>query len=205
MQERFARLERWTRDHFAGVTDFSYHWSGQVMEPADLLAFIGRNPGDDDVYICTGDSGMGMTHGTIAGILISDLIAGRENPWTKLYDPSRISVSFGAIKEFVKENANVGVMYTEWVRPLDDEAPEEIAPGEGVVVRRKTHPVAVYRDASGAVHEMSAVCPHLKCIVHWNTLEKTWDCPCHGSRFDACGKVFNGPAVASLEPIPPER
>ncbi len=205
MQERFAHLERWTRDRFPGVADFPYHWSGQVLEPADLVAFIGHNPGDKNVYICTGDSGMGMTHGTIAGILISDLIGGRENPWAKLYDPSRISVNFGALKEYVKENANVGVMYTEWVRPLDGETPAEIAPDEGIVIRRKTQPVACFRDTEGAVHEMSAVCPHLKCIVHWNTLEKSWDCPCHGSRFDAYGKVFTGPAVSSLEPLQPDK
>ena len=101
----------------------------------------------------------------------------------------------------MKENANVGVMYTEWLRPLDGESPEELPRGEGTVIRRKTHPIAVYRDDAGALHEMTAVCPHLKCIVHWNTLEKSWDCPCHGSRFDAMGKVFTGPAVSSLEPV----
>jgi glycine/D-amino acid oxidase-like deaminating enzyme/nitrite reductase/ring-hydroxylating ferredoxin subunit len=204
MEERFRHLERWARERFPHIADFPYHWSGQVQEPADLLAFIGRNPGDENVYVCTGDSGMGMTHGTMAGIIISDLIAGRENPWAALYDPSRISINYGALKEFVKENANVGVMYTEWVRPLDGDSPDELARGEGKVVRRRAHPVAVYRDDDGTLHEMSAVCPHLKCIVHWNTLEKSWDCPCHGSRFDAHGKVFTGPAVSSLEPVAAE-
>ena len=205
MEERFRHLERWTRERFPFVVDFPYHWSGQVQEPADLLAFIGRNPGDDNVYICTGDSGMGMTHGTMAGLIISDLIAGRENPWAKLYDPSRISINYGALREFVKENANVGVMYTEWLRPLDGESPDDLPRGEGKIARRKAHPVAVYRDQEGQLHEMSAVCPHLKCIVHWNTLEKSWDCPCHGSRFDAYGKVFTGPAVSSLEPMSTEK
>jgi Rieske Fe-S protein len=137
----------------------------------------------------------------MAGIIISDLIAGREYPWATLYDPSRISINYGALKEFVKENANVGVMYTEWVRPLDGESPGELPRGEGKITRRKAHPVAIYRDEQGTLHEMSAVCPHLKCIVHWNTLEKSWDCPCHGSRFDAYGKVMTGPAVSSLEPV----
>ena len=104
--ERFARLEAWTRERFPQVQAFEYRWSGQVMEPVDSLAFIGRNPSDySNVYIATGDSGNGMTHGTIAGILISDLISGRSNPWTALYDPSRKTV--GAAKEFVKENLNV--------------------------------------------------------------------------------------------------
>jgi Rieske Fe-S protein len=201
MQQRFAHLEQWTRERFPNVVDFAYHWSGQVMEPADMLAFIGRNPGDENVYICTGDSGMGMTHGTMAGLIITDLIMRRENPYAKLYDPSRITINYEALKTYVKENANVGVMYTEWLRPLDGEAPEELPRGEGLVIRRKTHPVAVYRDDKGSIHEMTAVCPHLKCIVHWNTLEKSWDCPCHGSRFDAMGKVFTGPAVSSLAPV----
>jgi glycine/D-amino acid oxidase-like deaminating enzyme/nitrite reductase/ring-hydroxylating ferredoxin subunit len=201
MQQRFANLEQWTRDHFPGIVDFPYHWSGQVMEPADLLAFIGKNPGDDNVFICTGDSGMGMTHGTIAGMIISDLIAGRENPWAALYDPSRISINYDALKSFVKENANVGVMYTDWLRPLDGESLDNLPCGEGTVIRRQTHPVAVYCDDNGALHEMTAVCPHLKCIVHWNTLEKSWDCPCHGSRFDALGKVITGPAVSSLAKV----
>jgi glycine/D-amino acid oxidase-like deaminating enzyme/nitrite reductase/ring-hydroxylating ferredoxin subunit len=204
MRERFDHLERWARARFPDIVDFPYQWSGQVLEPADLLAFIGRNPGDDNVYICTGDSGMGMTHGTMAGLIISDLIAGRENPWAKLYDPSRISINYGALKEFVKENANVGVMYTEWLRPLNGQSPDELPRGEGKITRRKTHPIALYRDEQGTLHEMSAVCPHLKCIVHWNTLEKSWDCPCHGSRFDAYGKVLAGPAVSSLEPVTAE-
>jgi glycine/D-amino acid oxidase-like deaminating enzyme/nitrite reductase/ring-hydroxylating ferredoxin subunit len=204
MQARFDHLERWTRERFPSVVDFPYHWSGQVLEPVDMLAFIGRNPGDDNVFICTGDSGMGMTHGTMAGMIITDLIMQRENPWAALYDPSRISINYEALKTFVRENANVGVMYTDWLRPLNGESPDELARGEGRVIRRKTHPVAVYRDDDGALHEMTAVCPHLKCIVHWNTLEKSWDCPCHGSRFDAYGKVFTGPAVSSLEAVDAE-
>ena len=105
---------------------------------------------------------MGMTHGTMAGIIISDLIAGRENPWAKLYDPSRISLDYDALKTLVKENANVGVIYTEWLRPLDGERPEELPHGAGKVIRRATHPVAVFRDEKGVLHEMTAVCPPLR-------------------------------------------
>jgi len=204
MQARFDHLERWTRERFPSVVDFPYHWSGQVLEPADMLAFIGRNPGDDNVFICTGDSGMGMTHGTMAGKIITDLIMQRDNPWAMLYDPSRISINYDALRTFVRENANVGVMYADWLRPRNGESPTELACGEGKVIRRKTHPVAIYRDDAGELHEMTAVCPHLKCIVHWNTLEKSWDCPCHGSRFDAYGKVFTGPAVSSLAQVDAE-
>ena len=174
------------------------------MEPADLLAFIGRNPGDDNVYVCTGDSGMGMTHGTMAGLIISDLIARRENPWAKLYDPSRISINYGALKE-VREGERERRRDVHRVgSPARWRLARRASARRGQVIRRKAHPVAVYRDEDGTLHEMSAVCPHLKCIVHWNTLEKSWDCPCHGSRFDAYGKVFTGPAVSSLEPVDAE-
>jgi Rieske Fe-S protein len=134
-------------------------------------------------------------------MLITDLILGRRNPWAALYDPSRITMSIPAVKEFAKENLNVAVRYTEFVRPLDANSPAEVAPGEGAVIRRDGRPIAVYREEAGTVHEYSAVCPHLKCIVHWNSLEKSWDCPCHGSRFDAYGRVLNSPANTPLEPV----
>jgi glycine/D-amino acid oxidase-like deaminating enzyme/nitrite reductase/ring-hydroxylating ferredoxin subunit len=204
MAERFRCLEAWTRERFPMARRFVYHWSGQVMEPVDYMAFIGKNPGSDNIYVATGDSGQGMTHGTIAGMLITDLILGRRNPWATLYDPSRIPLSLSAVREFAKENINVAVQYTEFVRPLDAISPDEVAPGQGAVIRRDARPIAVYRDEAGAVHEYSAVCPHLKCIVHWNSLEKSWDCPCHGSRFDAYGSVLNGPATTPLEPVEQE-
>jgi nitrite reductase/ring-hydroxylating ferredoxin subunit len=171
-----------------------------VMEPEDMVGFIGRNPMDkDNVFIVTGDSGNGMTHGTIAGILIPDLIAGRTNRWQKLYDPGRLS--FKAAGDFLKENINVAAQYRDWVTGGDISHVNDIERGQGAVVRRGLKKIAVYRDDGGVVHEMTAVCPHLKCIVHWNRNEKTWDCPCHGSRFDAMGHVLNGPSIADLDVI----
>ena len=196
MDERFRCLEEWTRGRFPMAGGVEYRWSGQVMEPVDYMGFIGRNPGDEDVYIATGDSGNGMTHGTIAGILIPDLIVGRDNPWAKLYDPSRVSLR--AAPEFAKENLNVAAQYVDYVTPGDVGSADAIPPGEGAVLRRGRAKVAVYRDDAGVLHERSAVCTHLYCIVDWNHAEKTWDCPCHGSRFDAYGKVVNGPAVKEL-------
>ena len=197
-EERFQRLEAWTRERFGEIPQFEYRWSGQVMEPVDGLALIGRNPLDhDNVYIATGDSGNGMTHGTIAGMLLTDLIVGRENAWTDLYDPSRKSL--GAIKEFAKENLNVAVQYADLVTPGEVSDPEEVKPGEGAILRRGAAKVAVYRDEHGELHERSAFCTHLGCVVRWNSLEKTWDCPCHGSRFQIDGHVVNGPAMAGLE------
>lgn len=195
--DRYARLEAWARERFPRMGEVRFHWSGQVMEPVDGLAFIGRNPMDaDNVFIATGDSGMGITHGTIAGILLTDLILGRENRWATLYDPSRKTL--GAAIRFAKETANMAWQYTDWVTPGDASSPEEIAPGTGAVLRRGLMKVAVYRDEQGALHERSAVCTHLGGIVTWNASERTWDCPCHGSRFDKDGGVLTGPAISDL-------
>jgi glycine/D-amino acid oxidase-like deaminating enzyme/nitrite reductase/ring-hydroxylating ferredoxin subunit len=198
--ERWDRLEEWARERFLMMKPIEYRWSGMVMETTDGLAFIGRNPMDaNNVYIATGDSGMGMTHGTIAGILLTDLILGRENPWSAIYDPSRKPVWGMAWKEFLVENANVAKEYAEdWLGGGDVSSVEEIPRGEGATLRRGLAKVAVYRDARGTIHEHSAVCTHLGCIVHWNKAEKTWDCPCHGSRFDPRGQVISGPANTPL-------
>jgi len=197
---RFAALEAWTREHFPTAEEVQYRWSGQVMETIDGLAFIGRNPLDSpNIYIATGDSGMGMTHGTIAGMLLTDLIRGRSNPWAELYDPSRKPLR--ALGEFVKENLNVMRQYADWLTSGDVASPDEIPRGSGAVMRRGVAKVAVYRDEQGTVHEMSAVCPHLGCIVHWNDVDKTWDCPCHGSRFSSLGTVVNGPANRGLSDV----
>lgn len=195
-EQRHARLEAWARERFpmAGPTEFV--WSGQIMETIDGLAYIGRNPLDyENVYIVTGDSGHGLTHGTIASLLITDLIHHRENPWVDLYNPGRISLK-GA-PTFVKEGANMAAQYAEWLTSGEDEH-RSMPPDSGAVIRRGLRKVAVYCDEAGNHHECSAVCPHLGCIVHWNGTEKTWDCPCHGSRFDKYGKVINGPANADL-------
>ena len=195
---RFQHLEAWTRERFSMAGDVVYRWSGQVMEPVDSLGFIGRNPGDaDNVFVITGDSGNGMTHCTIGGILITDLIAGRENPWSALYDPGRITLR--TAPKFAKENLNVAVQYGDLATSGDIESVDDLQPDSGGILRRGLKKVAVYRDAAGTLREFSAVCPHLGCIVQWNRTEKTWDCPCHGSRFDTNGKVINGPAIKNLE------
>ncbi|HEV8169638.1 MAG TPA: FAD-dependent oxidoreductase [Pyrinomonadaceae bacterium] len=198
--ERFRRLEQWTRERFPQVLDVEYRWSGQVMEPVDGLAYIGRNPGDEDnVYIVTGDSGQGMTHGTIAGMLLTDLIQGRKNKWEDLYSPTRLRVS--ALTEYASENINVAGQYADYVTAGDIKSESELKPCEGAVMREGMSKVAVYRDRSGRVQKMTAVCPHLGCVVAWNSTEETWDCPCHGSRFSAEGKVYQGPANTDLEAV----
>jgi len=196
-EQRFAKLDVWMREKFPAAREVEFRWSGQVMETQDGLAFIGRNPMDEEnVYVATGDSGMGLTHGTIAGILLTDLIAGRANPWADLYDPSRIRT--GAAAEFVKENLNVALQYASWLTGGEVASVDEIPPNSGAVLREGLTKVAVFRDEAGELHRRSAVCTHLGCIVAWNPAASTWDCPCHGSRFDPMGKVISGPAKSDL-------
>ena len=195
--DRHHKLAAWARTRFPMLGGIRYAWSGQVLEPMDALAYIGRNPNDENVWIVTGDSGNGMTHGAIAGLLLRDLILGRENPWTRLYDPSRRSLR--AALEFGRENLNMAAQYAAWLTKGDVGDESEIAPGSGAVMREGLKKVAVYRDPAGRIHRMTAVCPHLGAIVTWNAEEGTWDCPAHGSRFDARGRVVNGPANGDLQ------
>jgi glycine/D-amino acid oxidase-like deaminating enzyme/nitrite reductase/ring-hydroxylating ferredoxin subunit len=198
--QRYRKLEAWARSRFPMIKEVEFMWGGQVMEPLDYLAFIGHNPMDhDNIFIATGDSGMGLTHGTIAGMLLCDLILGRPNPWKNLYSPSRVPLK--AANEFMREDLNMAAQYADWVTPGDVSSVDEIARDDGAIVRRGLEKIAVYRDANGAVHECSATCPHLGCIVQWNPGEKTWDCPCHGSRFDSHGHVINGPANRDLASV----
>ena len=200
VEERHGRLEAWARERFPDMQDVAFTWSGQVMETLDGLAYIGRNPGDaENVFVVTGDSGNGLTHGTIAGLLLTDLILGRANPWTDLYDPSRkVPAAAGS---FLKENVNVAAQYADWLTPGDAESEVSIPRDTGALVRRGLSKVAVYKGPRGAVYRFSPVCPHMGCVVQWNAAESTWDCPCHGSRFDKLGRVTNGPANRDLEPI----
>ncbi|HSL70559.1 MAG TPA: FAD-dependent oxidoreductase [Longimicrobiales bacterium] len=200
---RFAALEAWTRPRFPMAESFEYRWSGQVLEPFDYLSFTGPTPaGDENVYLHSGDSGNGITHGIIAGVLLTDHVLGRENPWASLYDPKRVSLK--SAPEFIKQNFDVAVQFKDYVTSGDAEDANAIPRGEGRILVRNGKRVAAYRDAAGVLHERSAVCTHLKCVVHWNSLEKSWDCPCHGSRFDPYGAVLNGPAISELEPLEDE-
>jgi glycine/D-amino acid oxidase-like deaminating enzyme/nitrite reductase/ring-hydroxylating ferredoxin subunit len=194
---RFDRLVAWARERFPMAGDVVRRWSGQILEPADGLAFIGRSPGmNPNVYMVTGDSGNGLTHGALAGILLSDLILQHTNPWADLYDPARLSV--GALGELARETFNTAVQYADWLAPVSGRDPSELAPGEGAIVRRGLKKLAIYRDPAGTFHELSAACPHMGGVVAWNSIERTWDCPCHGSRFDAHGRVISGPARRDL-------
>lgn len=196
--ERWERLEVWARERFPGMGAVTSRWSGQIMEPVDRIAFIGRNPMDaDNVFIASGDSGNGITHGAIAGLLLTDLVLGRENAWAKLYEPSRVTLK--AAPGYADTNLHVAEHYAEWLTGGDVDDVAQIASGAGAVIRSGLSKLAVYRDEAGVLHKRSAVCPHLKCIVAWNDAEHSWDCACHGSRFDRFGRVVNGPANEPLD------
>jgi glycine/D-amino acid oxidase-like deaminating enzyme/nitrite reductase/ring-hydroxylating ferredoxin subunit len=194
----FGELEVWARKQFPTIGEIVGRWSGQVQEPDDYVAFIGVAPtAKPNVYVVTGDSGMGLTHGTLGARLITDLIHGRDNPWTSLYNPNRKTLT----ADFASENANTVKQYADWVTRGDVKSTDEIPKGEGALMREGLKKVAVYRDEAGQVHKCSAVCTHLGCIVQWNSVEQSWDCPCHGSRFDPRGRVVMGPAIDDLKQL----
>lgn len=197
-ETRWHLLEAWARKHFPMAGKLTHQWSGQVMEPADGLAFFGRNPMDEGrVFVITGDSGTGMTHCTAGAMAVTDMILDRPNAWADLYNPARKATH--ALGEFVKEQANTLAQYKDLLTGGEVNDVNEIRPGEGAVIRQGTTKLAVYRDEASALHVRSAICTHLGCVVNWNSAERSWDCPCHASRFDIDGQVLHGPAVQRLE------
>ncbi|MEK7255016.1 MAG: FAD-dependent oxidoreductase [Bacteroidota bacterium] len=198
--ERFNRLIGWLRQHIPAAQEVVYQWSGQIMEPVDGLAFLGRNPMDEDnVYIITGDSGNGLTHTVAGAMLIRDLILGRKNPAEEVFNPSRFK--FSSLGAYVGEQANVAAQFADYFTKDEVDAAAELAFGEGAVASIQGKKAALYRDELGKLHAFSAICPHLKCVLDWNPVEKSFDCPCHGSRFTCKGVLVNGPANSDLEVI----
>lgn len=198
-QAAWAELEAWVRKYlpFAGTT--THRWSGQIIEPADGLAHIGKSPDIEHVFVVTGDSGNGLTHGTIAGLVLPDLIQGKQHAWAELYSPKRTRLR--GLATLVREASHSSAPYVDWLRSGDVTSLEDIPRGQGRILRRGLHLVAAYCDDAGTCHLRSATCPHLRGVVHWNDGEKTWDCPCHGSRFDAYGRRVNGPAMSDLSAV----
>jgi Rieske Fe-S protein len=198
-KDRYTLLEEWTRKHFPMVESIEFAWSGQVMEPLDSLAYIGKNPGDDNIYIITGDSGNGMTHGTLGGIIIKDIITGKENAWIKMYSPSRITLK--TTGTYLHEVGNMVAQYADWFTHKERKEVDKLNPGEGAIISSGKKKIAVYRDFENKLTACTAVCPHLGGILQWNADEKTFDCPMHGSRFTSDGKVINGPASSDLKKV----
>ncbi len=172
------------------------HWSGQVIETNDGLPFIGES--DPGQFVATGFSGNGMTFGTLAGMMASDWAAQKTNPWTELFAPSRKKLK-GGVWDYLKENADYPYYLLKTrLAAAEGGSVKDVAAGEGKILKLKGKKMAVYRDQSGKVTQRSAICTHMGCVVRWNEAESTWDCPCHGSRFQPDGSVIAGPAETPL-------
>ena len=193
---RFLALEAWMRNLLPALSRERHRWSGQIMDTIDYCAFIGLNPSDKRTFISTGDSGQGITHGAVAGLLVSDLILKGSSPWAEVYEPSRKPLK--AAGTFFSENLTVAKNFAEYVAPGEKKSWDELKPGEGAIVRSGLSKVAAYRDDEGKLLLRSAACTHTGCHLHWNSFERCWDCPCHGSQFAPDGSVLNGPAIAPL-------
>lgn len=165
------------------------------------MAFIGKNQGQNNIYVVTGDSGNGLTHGVLAGRLIADEIDNIENSWGKLYSPKRKATILKSAKEMLAHDLQINAQYKRLLQS-DIQDIEDLAPGQGGVLNSLIkNPIAVYKDEEGEVHQFSALCPHMKGVVCWNGVEKSWDCPVHGSRFSKDGEQVIGPAKAGLQPV----
>lgn len=199
MDQRFARLADWTRKRYPSFGEIEYRWSGQVLEPMDFMPFSGPSPGSGNIYLHTGDSGQGITNGVAGSLAIAALILGEDSRFADLLSPDRKSLgSTVSLTEFARGQAGVIANLSEYVRPGDINSEDELRPGEGAVIRDGLKKIAVYKSPAGQIIRRSAVCTHVGCIVHWNSFEKCWDCPCHGSQFAPDGQVLNGPAVRML-------
>ena len=200
-EQSFLELENYVRQNYR-VSEIAYKWSAQYYTPADGLPYIGQLPGaSDGIYTATGFNGNGMILGTVSAMVLSDAILEKFNPCEDLFKPSRIKPIAG-FSEFVKENADVAYRFVADRIGVDDiSSLKELQNDSGAVVDFNDQKLALYKDKQGKVHALNPVCTHAKCIVDWNNSEKSWDCPCHGARFDCDGNVLTGPARANLEKV----
>ncbi|HYD80437.1 MAG TPA: FAD-dependent oxidoreductase [Paucimonas sp.] len=200
----YRKLEQYLQSRFDARFDASaqvFRWSAQQYRSADGLPYIGSSGTASSLYLATGFGPDGLTYGSLAGWMIADEICGRKNPYTELYSPRRFTPVKSA-RNFLKENLNVAGRYIkDYTQSADAMALSGMPPGEGGLVEIDGQRVAAYRDDAGRLHALSPVCTHLKCIVHWNRAERSWDCPCHGSRFRYDGSVIEGPALHPLKPF----
>jgi glycine/D-amino acid oxidase-like deaminating enzyme/nitrite reductase/ring-hydroxylating ferredoxin subunit len=198
-EARFMALEAWTRMRVPQIGAVTHRWSGQVLEPVDFAGYVGVDPDNDHIYFVTGDSGQGITNGAVAGLLIPVLCDGGDHPWRKLYDPARVSLN--AAGTFIEENSTAVKSMVEHLGGPLLESEEKLGPGEGGLVRSGVNIVAAFRDEQGNMHRVSSKCSHVWCTVHFNSFERCWDCPCHGSHFDIDGAELCAPATAPLEKV----
>jgi glycine/D-amino acid oxidase-like deaminating enzyme/nitrite reductase/ring-hydroxylating ferredoxin subunit len=197
---RYDQLEEFLREHWPDAGEVEYRWSTQDYMPPDQVPYVGRvSRRSHHAYTATGFNKWGMTNGTAAAMIIADAILGRANPWAELFDAQRLPRR-SSLGKLLKENVSVGVRFVaDRIRPGDKASIDDVRPGEGAIVGGRGRKTAVYRDEDGTVHELSPVCGHLYCHVHWNPAERSWDCPCHGSRYAADGRAIQGPTTKDLK------
>jgi Rieske Fe-S protein len=200
-RQRYAALEAFVQERFK-VVAIRHRWSAQDYMPADGVPYIGRlTPGSPRRVVATGFKKWGMTHATVAAMILRDHITGAENPWARLYDATRLKPK-AAAGSLLSENLNVAKRFVgDRLSTLRPPPAETLAPGEAGLRLVDGHKVAAYRDETGQLHAVNARCTHMGCLVSWNTAERSWDCPCHGSRFDTDGRVIQGPAFRPLDPL----
>lgn len=200
----FLNLEAYLRKHFA-IDEVAFKWSSEYFEPSDGLAYIGHLPGaSENVYVATGYGGNGMTYSHIAARTLHDLIVTGSSEFKDLYNPARIKPVAG-FANFVKENADVvKEFFGKRINQQTLHQLADLAPGDAAVVKYEGKSLALYKDEAGKVTALNPVCTHAKCIVAWNRAEQSWDCPCHGARYDINGNVLTGPARQGLEVVPLE-
>ncbi|HEX6740456.1 MAG TPA: FAD-dependent oxidoreductase [Sphingomicrobium sp.] len=198
MERRFAHLERWTRERFPSLGEVRHRWSGQVMEPVDFMPYSGRNPGNSNIYVHTGDSGQGMTNSVAGALNLAALLFDQKARFAEVLDPARKPKAGSSLADFLAGRAEDVKNFTEYVTGGDVASADALKPGEGAVIRRGARKIAAFRRDDGTLVERSAVCTHVGCLVHWNPLEQCWDCPCHGSQFAPDGQVINAPAIQPL-------
>lgn len=200
---RFDALEAWVRNLVPKLGKETHRWSGQLLDTIDYAAFIGRNPGNRNIYVHAGDSGQGITHGVIGSLLNSALILGGEAKWVEVYDPGRKTPM--AVGNFLKENVTAVKNFAEYLAPGELQSFDDLKAGCGAIIRQGLSKVAAYRDKAESLHLRSAACTHIGCHLHWNSFETCWDCPCHGSQFAVDGTALNAPAVAPLVQVENKR
>ena len=201
MQENYDELEAWARSSFP-IRSIETRWSAHDYVPVDQVPYVGRSARRQRTWVATGFKKWGLSNGTAAGAILAGGLTGEPSPWASLYDATRINPSRESVQDFVKENANVGKRFVmDHVRRLTAGSVERLQPGQGGLVDVDGDKVAAYRDDAGQIRAVSAVCRHLGCTVDWNDAERSWDCPCHGSRYDTDGKVLCGPSTEALSPV----
>lgn len=197
-QMHIQELEKFARAHFE-VEEVTHTWGAQNYKPTDEIPYIGPRVESSNIYIGTGYATHGLTYGTVAAQVLSDLIQGKENEYAEIYKPSRFTPMKSAAK-LIKENVDVAAQYVkDYLLKHYNEAFSEVGVGEGKILEKDGHKLAVSRDETEGLKVCSAVCTHMGCIVHWNNAEASWDCPCHGSRFAPDGEVLEGPALLALK------